>query len=356
MSAVAEIAERRVAELRRYRPGRGSTSKQGKLSSNEAPLGAAPGVRAAVAAAAHGVHRYAGSEPLREALAARLGISADQVVPTSGSDELCYLLATVFVGAGDRVVLSRPCYQIDELVSRVQRGTAVFVDVRADGSHDLEAMALAAEDAALLWLPTPHNPTGVAVDPHALGRLLADVPERCLVVVDEAHREYVDPGRRPDAGALLAAHPNLVVQRTFSKADALAGLRVGYGLAAPELVVAFDAIRPPFNVNAVAQAAALAALEEQPWRDYGVELVRRERERLQKHLTGLGFRHFPSQANFVTAEVPDAPSLHARLADRGLTVRDGADLGLPGWVRMSIGAPAPMALLRAVLTVHKEQL
>jgi histidinol-phosphate aminotransferase len=355
VSVPAELAERRIAGLRRYRPGRAAVAEAGKLSSNEAPLGPAPAVRAAVSAAGGSAHRYASSEPLREALAADLGCAAGQVVLTSGSDELCYLLATLFIAPGRRVVLSRPCYQIDELVTRVHTGEPAFVDL-VDGAHDLTAMAAAAQDAAVLWLPTPHNPTGRAVDPAALERLLEEVPETCVVVLDEAYRAYVDPGDRPDVAALLAGHPNLVVQRTFSKAYALAGLRVGYGLAAPGIVAALDAIRPPFNVNSVGVVAALAALGEPRWRDYGVEITRRERARLEAHLAGLGFAYFPSQANFVTARIPEPAALHERLAAAGLVVRDGADLGLPGWVRISLGAPPQMALLRAVLTDHKEHL
>lgn len=355
MSVVAGIAEQHLAGLRRYQPGRPAPSLAGKLSSNEAPLGPAPAVRAAVAAAGASVNRYAATEPLRAALAARLGRSPDEVVLTSGSDELCYLLATLFVGPGSRVVLSDPCYQIDELVTRVHRGDPVLVELR-DGRHDLIAMAAAAQDAAVLWLPSPHNPTGTAVDLAEFDALLRDVPASCLVVLDEAYREYVDPGLRPEVPRLLAAHPNLVVQRTLSKAYALAGLRVGYGIAAPELVTVLDAIRPPFNVNAVAVTAGLAALEAPGWRDYGVTLVRRERTRLTEHLVACGFACFPSQANFVTAEIPDAPALHDRLAGRGLAVRDGADLGLPGWVRFSIGAPPQMAILRAVITEHQEGL
>ena len=355
MSAVAEIAEQRLAGLRRYQPGRPAPSLAGKLSSNEAPLGPAPAVRAAVAAAAATVNRYAATEPLRAALAARLGRGPAEVVLTSGSDELCYLLATLFIAPGSRVVLSDPCYQIDELVTRVHRGEPVLVALR-HGRHDLAGMAEAARDAAVLWLPSPHNPTGTAVDPAELDTLLARVPASCLVVLDEAYRDYVDPELRPDVARLLAAHPNLVVQRTLSKAYALAGLRVGYGIAAPELVAVLDAVRPPFNVNAVAVAAGLAAIEAPAWRDYGVALVRRERARLEAHLAACGVVCFPSQANFVTARVPDAPALHRRLAAQGLAVRDGADLGLPGWVRFSIGAPPQMAVLRGVITEHEEGL
>lgn len=357
MSAVAGIAERRLADIRRYHPGPAPASDAGKLSSNEAPLGPSPRVRAAVAAAGGAVNRYPSSERLRSALADHLDSNPDHIVLTSGSDELCYLLAALFITEGSPVVLSRPCYQIDELVTRVQDGTPVFVDLR-DGRHDLEAMASVAsgEDAAVLWLPSPHNPTGTAVDPAGLQRLLEDVPTSCLVVLDEAYRSYLDPARRPDVEALLAEHPNLIVQRTFSKAYALAGLRVGYGLGGREVIAALNAIRPPFNVNSVALAAATAALEDGAWRDFGVELVRRERKRLQDHLAELGFAYFESQANFVLAAVPDRACLHERLAQHGLAVRDGDDLGVDGWIRISVGGPPQMAVLRAALAEHRESL
>jgi histidinol-phosphate aminotransferase len=353
VKALVETAEQRTTLVRGYRPGAGAVDPSGKLSSNESPLGPSPRVRTAVAAAAHHVHHYGDVTPLRTALAAACGVDADRLVVTNGSDELCYLIATLFIDPGARVVLSDPCYQIDELVTRVARGKAVFVPLR-DGAHDLEAMADAAAGAAVVWLPSPHNPTGRAVDRDALGRFLDAVPTDCLVVLDEAYRAYVDAGCRPDTGALLGRHANLIVQRTFSKAHAMAGLRVGYGLGAAELMTAMNTIRPPFNVNVCALAGATAALSDLGWRDYGVQLVKRERARLQELLRALGIEHFPSQANFVTIKPPRVPELHESLGRAGLTVRDGADLGLDGWVRISIGSPPRMAVLRAVLTSHME--
>lgn len=344
-----DTAERRLASVRPYRPGGASGRATGKLSSNESPLGPSARVRAAVAEAAHEAHRYATSDELRSLLAGHEEVAPEQVVVTNGSDELCYLIATLFIDAGAPVVLSDPSYQIDELVTRVAQGRAVQIPLRPAGDHDLDAMARAAQDAAVLWLPTPHNPTGAAVDPAALARTLAAVPASCLVVLDEAYRPYVDPERRPDALALLAAHPNLLVQRTFSKAHALAGLRVGYGLASPAVAEALQRVRPPFNVNVVALAAARAALADPAWSAYGVELVRRERARLEACLAALGIEHHPSQANFVTLRPADAPALREAFAAAGIAVRDGADLGLPGRLRISIGAPAEMAVVREVL-------
>jgi histidinol-phosphate aminotransferase len=352
MSALLEVARQRTTAVRAYQPGGGSAHQAGKLSSNEAPLGPSPRVRRAIAAAAHDAHRYGDAGGLRSLIAASCGVDERQVVVTNGSDELCYLIATLFIDAGARVVLSDPCYQIDELVTRVARGNPEFVPLDESGAHDLPAMARAAAGAAVVWLPSPHNPTGVAVDADALAAFLRDVPPDCLVVLDEAYRGYVDPDRRPDTAALLAKHPNLIVQRTFSKADAIAGLRVGYGIGASDLIDVMNSIRPPFNVNACALAGASAALADSDWRDYAVELVRRERERLHDTLDALGCEHFRSQANFVAIKPPRVADLHAALAGAGLTVRDGADLGLPGWVRISIGAPPQMAVLRAVLNTH----
>lgn len=349
VSTLPAAAQRRLASLRTYQPGSPASTAAGKLSSNEAPLGPAPGVRRAIAAAAEHASRYPAIEPLARALARYEGVNEDQLVVTNGSDELCYLIATLFIEPGARVVLSDPCYQIDELVSRLQQGQPVFVPLRDDGGQDLEAMASQAGDAAVLWLPTPHNPTGVAVEPDELERLLQRVPSTCLVVLDEAYRCYVDADLRPDSNRLVQEHPNLIVQRTFSKSHALAGLRLGYGIGSPELVAALNGIRPPFNVNLAAIEAARAAIESLDWRDYAVELVRRERNRLERTLTELGIAYFPSQANFVTLQTADLGLLQGALRSAGLVARDGADLGFPGWLRVSIGAPPEMATLRTVL-------
>lgn len=347
MTAALEHATRRVGGLAPYSPGRGSADAPGKLSSNELFLGPSPRTRAAVAASAATVHRYHATEPLRGAVAEHVGVDTDRVVLTSGSDELCYLLATLAIAEGDRVVLADPAYRIDEIVSIVAGGVPHPVAVR-DGVPDLAAMSAVAAGARLVWLATPHNPTGCAVDIDALDGLLATVPEDCLVVLDEAYRDFVAPALRPDSVALLARHPNLVVQRTLSKAYGLAGLRVGYGLAHPDLVSALNTIRPPFNVNSAALAGAIAALQDTAWRDYATELTRRGRERLQAFLAERRIAYWPSQANFVTVNTGGAtPALLRALAAAGITVRDGADLGIPGRIRISIGAPTEMALVRA---------
>lgn len=354
MSPLPALLDERLAELPTYQPGRSALRADGKLSSNEAPLGPSPRVRAALAAAAHVAHRYGSDARLRSELARRCGVEGEGVVLTNGSDELCYLIGTLFIEPGAQVVLSEPCYRIDEIATRLHLGHPVFVPLLA-GDHNLEAMAAACEGAAVVWLPSPHNPTGTAVDPDRLRRFLAEVPRDCLVVLDEAYRAYVDPERRPDVAALLATNPNLIVQRTFSKAYALAGLRLGYGLGSRDLIAALTRARAPFSVNVAALAAAEAALEDVAWRDYTVDLVRRERTRLESTLHRLGYPYHPSQANFVTVRPPDPARLHVQLAGERIAVRDGGELGLPGWVRISIGAPPQMALVRRLLAQHMEE-
>jgi histidinol-phosphate aminotransferase len=353
--SLAEIADARLRGIPGYRPGRPSPGPAaGKLSSNESPLGAAPPVRAALAAAAASgaVSRYPDEQRARRLLAAHAGVEPSRILLTNGSDEFCYLLASVFLGPGRVAVLGDPPYQIDATASLLAGATLRRVPLHragpGRGAHDLAAMAAAAAGAAVVWLPSPHNPTGAAADPAGLAAFLAEVPADCLVVLDEAYRAFADPGRRPDVPGLLARHPNLVVQRTLSKDWALAGLRAGYALADPELITSLARARPPFSVNALALAAIEAGVGAQAWRDMVVARVREQRSILQAELARLGVEHFPSQANFVTARL-DPDAVAGALAGAGLVVRSGADLGLPGWVRISIGWAPQMAVLRRAL-------
>jgi histidinol-phosphate aminotransferase len=337
-----------------YRPG-GVVSDEpsGKLSSNESYLGPGPAVIAAIEAVAPDVHLYRTSDGLRDAIAARLGVDAGQVIVTNGSDEVCYLLAAALIERGDRVVLSDPPYRIDEIVSVLNGGELAYVPIR-DGGHDLEVLAAASQDAKLVWLPTPHNPTGVAVPPEQVEEFLAAVPARCWVVIDEAYRAFLPREQRPAAVRLLARHPNLIVQRTLSKSAGLAGVRVGFALGSPELVGSLERLRAPFNVNAVALAAAEASLEHPAWGEYAVTQVRRRRQEFEAFLTELGVEFWRSETNFVSLHPRSVEAAVAALGTRGISVRDGADLGLPGWIRVTIGSAPRMRLVRESLIETEE--
>jgi histidinol-phosphate aminotransferase len=363
VTRLADIAEARLRRVPRYRPGQPSPGPAaGKLSSNESPFGPAPAARAAVATAAAAVSHYPDERRARQILAAHAGTEPSRILLTNGSDEFCYLLANVFLGPGRVAVLGDPPYQIDATASLLAGATLRRVPLHRaglngaghhgaghyGGSHDLAAMAAAAADAAIVWLPSPHNPTGGAVGPAELAAFLAEVPDDCVVVLDEAYRAFADRERQPDVRELLDRYPNLVVQRTLSKDWALAGLRAGYALGDPDLIASLARARPPFSVNALALAAIEGSAGADAWRAMVVARVREQRSILQAELTRLGIEYFPSQANFVTARL-DPGAVAGALAGSGLVVRPGDDLGLPGWVRISIGWAPQMAVLRRAL-------
>jgi len=307
----------------------------------------APVVRTAVAAAGPSLHRYPDESHAVTVLADHLGVPPSSVVLTNGSDELCHLIAMLLLGPDRMAVVGDPCYQIDAIASLQVGATLHRIPLRG-GAHDLEAMAKAAQEASVVWLPTPHNPTGVATTPDQLEGFIHQVPGDCLVVVDEAYRAFCERGLRPDAQRLVATYPNVIFQRTMSKDWALAGLRIGYGLASPELAGALRRMRAPFSVNGAALDAMVAVLRSPSWRAMTISRVVEQRGILQAELDRLGIDYFPSQANFVTVHL-DAERIEGKLARHGLAVRNGADLALPGWIRISIGWAPVMAQLRAVL-------
>jgi histidinol-phosphate aminotransferase len=302
----------------------------------------------AVRAAVPDFHLYRTSDDFKDRLAAELGVGAEQLLVTNGSDESCYLIAFVHVDSGAVVVTSDPPYRIDEIVSQINGATVVSVPLK-DGAHDLDRLVAEAQGARLLWLPTPHNPSGIAVPADRLGPLLESVPESCLVVLDEAYRPFLPPARRPDALGLLRRHPNLLIQRSLSKSHGLAGFRIGYLIGSAAQVARLDAVRAPFNVNAAALVAAEAALRERGWSEYTVQRVRDERARFEAFLAASGFTYWPSDTNFVSFRPHDNEATVSALAKRGIAVRDGGDLGLDGWLRVTIGSAPRMLLVREAL-------
>jgi histidinol-phosphate aminotransferase len=351
MSQLLELLEARVARIERYVPGHavtaGARDEPGKLSANEHVYGPAPRVLAAIAATGLQV-RYPNQERLKVKLAAQLDLKTESVILTSGSDELCTMV-TRLLDRGDIAVAGHPGYRMHEVVTLGAGAELRRVPLR-DGLHDIDKMAQAAQDARVLWLPNPHNPTGTALRAEQVRSLLAAIPGECIFVLDEAYRDFMDPDLREDTTTIPAEHPNVIVQRTFSKSAALAGLRVGFAAGNPRMIGILEAYRPPFNVNQVALAAAEASLGEAYYADYTIELVRAERRKLEQELAGLGVAYWPSQANFVTLTSGElTQALHEALAAHQIVVRDGTDLGIPGHVRITVGAPPQMLLVRQAL-------
>jgi histidinol-phosphate aminotransferase len=308
------------------------------LASNESPYGLLPSVAGVLASHVERSSRYpdAAATRLTEAIAAHHGVDTDRVAVGAGSVEVCGELTNAAVDAGDEVIFGWRAFEAYPIITAVVGGTAVKVPLTADQVHDVDAMAAAVTDRTrLVFLCNPNNPTGTVVGEAELRRLVDNIPEHVLVVIDEAYREYVDPSLVPDASVLFADRPNVAVTRTFSKAYALAGLRVGYCLAAPEVAAAARKCQVTFSVSALAQEAAIAALGE------GEEVARRakltvaERERVRNTLLEAGYDVPPSQANFVWLTLGERSAGFAQAClDANVIVRPFPGEG----VRVTIGA------------------
>lgn len=326
-----------------------------KLASNEFPLPPFPEVKAAVAAALDDLNRYPDGHctALREALAAHYGRPPEQVIVGNGSCELLMLLGDALLEPGDEVVFAEPSFVVYADICRRHRARAVTVPL-VDFRHDLAAMAAAVTPRTkMVVVCNPNNPTGTYVPAADVAALAEAVPDDVLVVVDEAYNEFVTREDRDGCLALQERRENVVVLRTFSKIYGLCGLRVGYGLCSAAVHDAVEKLRQPFNVNRLAQVAATEALRHQDEVARRRELNARVRARMVAALSERGLATVPSEANFMLVQstglrVP-AESVFEELLRRGVIVRDGAALGCPGWIRVSVGTDEETDVFLAAL-------
>jgi histidinol-phosphate aminotransferase len=310
-----------------------------KLASNENPRGIGPRTRAAIEAAIGEVARYpdgSGFE-LRSALARRYGIDMASIVLGNGSNDVLELVALAFLGPGRAAVYSQHAFAVYPLATQARGARQIVVPAKNYG-HDLEAMAKAIDDETYVaWVANPNNPTGTLAGAAEMEQFLRRVPERVLVVLDEAYNEYLTPDVRADSLKWLKRHPNLVITRTFSKAYGLAGLRVGYALAHPSVADVMNRVRQPFNVNSIALAAAAAALDDMEFvaRSYADNL--QGMKQLEEGARALKLDFIPSHGNFVTLRVGKAADVYKRLLRRSVIVRPIAGYGLPEHLRVTVG-------------------
>jgi histidinol-phosphate aminotransferase len=323
-----------------------------KLSSNENPLGPSPRALAALQAAATNIHRYpdANALALRQGLAARFDIAPEMVACSNGSDEMVFMLCLAFLREGDQAVLAYGSFISYYLRTLEMGAQAVRVPLR-DHTHDLDAMADAVTDRTrLLFVCNPNNPTGTTNSADEVAQLLARVPEDVLVVMDEAYIEFVERASYPNLLAeLRAGRRNLILLRTFAKIYGLAGLRVGYAFGHPDVIGYIERARPTFNVNALGQVAALAALEDEEHVTRSRDHTTACRELFLRELRALGLQPIPSQTNFVAVHVGDDAGMAAALMDHGFTVNPLAGWGLPGYIRISFGTDDENARFLAAL-------
>lgn len=331
-----------------------------KLASNENPLGPSPKALAAMQRILPHLHLYPDGNAfyLKQRLAAGLGLRPENLILGNGSNEILEFVGHALMRPGADIVVSQYCFAIYPIIAQMMGARVITVPARAYG-HDLAAMRAAiTPTTTVVFVANPNNPTGTLADPAAVRELVETVPPGVLLVMDEAYLEFLEAPVDLLPEIREGRRPNLLLMRTFSKIHGLAGLRLGYGIGVPELVAALEKVRQPFNVNALAQAAALAALED-------VEHLERTRSNnreglrfLERELGALGREVVPSAANFVLVRVGDGSRVFGELQKRGVITRPMGGYGLPEFVRISVGTPAENArcvgALREVLGLAVE--
>jgi histidinol-phosphate aminotransferase len=311
-----------------------------KLASNENPFGPSPrAVEAAKRALENGqLYPDGGCFALREKLASHRGLASEQFIVGNGSNEIIELLGHALLGPGDEVVMGVPAFVVYKLVTLVFGAKAVEVPL-VDHRHDLKAIAAAITPRTkLVYVCSPNNPTGTANTEEDLVNFARALPPHVVGVFDEAYAEYLE--KEPDLRPLIREGRNIVCLRTFSKIYGLASLRVGYGFASAEIIALLNRMRQPFNVNAIGQAAAIAALDDG---DFTARCARENRAGLAQLEAGfrrLGLECVPSVANFMLVRVGEGAAIFQALQQRGVIVRPMKPYGMPEWLRVTVGTAA----------------
>ncbi|MCC5874451.1 MAG: histidinol-phosphate transaminase [Gammaproteobacteria bacterium] len=348
-----------IRALQPYQPGKPveelerelGISDAVKLASNENPRGPGPAVHEALARAGRALNRYPDGNgfELKRALAERLSVDPAMITLGNGSNDVLELLGRVFVGPGDRGVVDAHSFVVYPLAITSSGGEIVRVPSK-DYGHDLEAMAAAVDERTqIMFVANPNNPTGTRVTDGEVKKLLASVPDDVVVVLDEAYFEYVDAPEHPDGIRLLAEHPNLVVTRTFSKIHGLAALRMGYAVSSTAIADLLNRLRQPFNANALAQAAAVAALGDEGYMRESRRLNDAGLAELTAAFHARQLPWIPSAGNFVTVRVGDGNRVYEALLREGVIVRPIGGYGLPEHLRVTVGLPAENARFVAAL-------
>lgn len=314
-----------------------------KLASNENPWGPSPKSVQAIAATLANLHRYpdGSSFYLTEALAQWLGAETDQIVLGNGSNEVIEFLVKAFVQKGEEVITSHPSFLMYQKFVQVRGGKNKVIPLR-DMSHDLEAItATVTAKTRLIFMDNPNNPCGTFISQDAFDAFLAKLPEKVIVVLDEAYVDFVDPGKRIDVLSYIRRPDNIpavVSLRTFSKAFGLAGLRAGFGLMHRDVAGLLHRVRQPFNINLLAQVGALAALGDNEHYSMTITETVNGRQWLSKKMEELGCRPYPSETNFFLIDVGgDATRLYEAMLHKGVIVRSMKAYGFPNFIRITVG-------------------
>ena len=316
-----------------------------KLASNENPLGSSPKALEAIKAALNDLALYpdGGGFALKEVICRKFGVKPEQIILGNGSNDVLELAARTFLSPGTSAVYSQHAFAVYPLATQAVGATGIEVAAK-DFGNDLDAMLASirgnGNDTRIVFLANPNNPTGTFVAADTLHAFLKRVPANVLVVLDEAYTEYLDATQAYNSVPWLVEFPNLIISRTLSKAYGLAGLRVGFGFASPEIIALMNRVRQPFNVNHLAMVAATAALGDD-------EFIARSRKINAEGLAFLGaelgkrgITVIPPYGNFITFKIASANAVYQGLLKQGVIVRPIAGYGLPDWLRVTIGTQA----------------
>lgn len=319
-----------------------------KLASNENPFCPSPKVLKAIEQSARQVNRYpdGGCFLLRKLLSSRLKVNNDELIFGNGSDELIVLSVRAFVQPGDEVIIAKPSFLIYQIASAIEGAVIKSVPL-INFRYDLEGMKKAvSKKTKIIFLGNPDNPAGSYFTKKMLEDFIAFVPKDVLIFIDEAYFEYVTEKDYVDSLALVKKYKNIIVTRTFSKMYGLAGLRIGYGIANKEIIDLLNRIREPFNVNSLAQAAAIACLNDQPYYKRVADVVRFQRQYLMSSLERLGLVFIKSYTNFILVKLTmDSKIIVKKLMERGVIVRDMSSWQMKNFIRITIGTPSENKLL-----------
>lgn len=348
MSTVERLVNAHIRDLAPYQPGKPMEELERelgiessvKLASNENPIGPSPKAVEAVRAGIEDVNRYPDGAcfVLREKLATRLGVEENQLIFGCGADEILELIVKTFLAPGEEVVMPWPSFAMYPIVVKGMGGKVVQVPLRDDFSHDLDAMREAITDRTkVVFVCNPNNPTGGSIGKADFDAFVESLPEDVLLAVDEAYFEFARRSDFPDSVGWLAKRPATLALRTFSKYLGLAGLRIGYGIGSPEVVGFMERARHPFNVNRLAEAAAVAALDDEEHIRRTLDMNAEGIDYLTRELGKLGIRVEPTDTNFVLAKI--RANVYDDLLKQGVIVRPMAGFGLPEHVRITVGLP-----------------
>jgi histidinol-phosphate aminotransferase len=310
-----------------------------KLASNENPLGISPKAQMAIDDAIADIARYpdGNSFALREVVSKKFNVATNQIVFGNGSNDILELAARAFLGKGAEAIYSQHAFAVYPLVTQAVGATGVVVPAK-NYAHDLDGFLSAiTSKTKLIFIANPNNPTGTLIKKDALSAFMHKVPGNVLILLDEAYDEYLSAENKSVAIDWLGEFPNLIISRTFSKAYGLAGLRVGFGLMHAEVADMLNRVRQPFNVNSIAQVAAIASLADEDFVARSYAANQAGMAQLTQGFQKLAIEYIPSHGNFVSFKVKDAAQVNQKLLQKGVIVRPIANYEMPEYLRVSVG-------------------